>query len=34
MTKSPLESANDPVYMGEEVDGSYATFRDEWERLA
>ena len=34
MTTNTLEPADEPVYMGHEVDGRYATLRDEWERLA
>ena len=34
MTTNTLDSAEEPVYMGQGVDGRYATIRDEWERLA
>ena len=34
MTTNTLGSVDEPVYMGQEVDGRYATIRDEWERLA
>lgn len=34
MPTNALDSAVRPLHMSENVDGRYATRRDEWERLA